>query len=273
LNRRRHYIDVFNRGATPFEAGFAADSPWIVLSAARVMVEKDRRLWVDVDWEKAPVGASKGTVKISGAGASVEVRVAALKPAEPTRESLRGFAECEGYVSIEAEHVSRNLAAGARRWIRIEGYGHTLSAMRAEGPVDAPPASPGKDSPCLQYDMYLFSSGALAVNAVLSPTLNFLDGRPLRYAVSIDGEPSRTVTAVPADFSAQNGNREWEKTVSDNMRICSTGHAVEAAGYHTLKIWMVDPGVVVQKLVVDAGGLRPSYLGPPESYRGGAGTR
>jgi hypothetical protein len=33
-----------------------------------------------------------------------------------------------------------------------------------------------------------------------------------------------------------------------------------------MKYWMMDPGVVLQKIIVDCGGLRPSFLGPPESY-------
>jgi hypothetical protein len=138
--------------------------------------------------------------------------------------------------------------------------------MRAEGPVDAPPATPGKDSPCLEYRMYLFTTGAVEVTTITAPTLNFQPDRALRFGVSFDEEPPQVVTLVPANYSAQNGNRDWETSVKDNARFARSRHELAAAGYHVLKLWMVDPGVVVQKVVVNLGGLKPSYLGPPESY-------
>lgn len=36
-------------------------------------------------------------------------------------------------------------------------------------------------------------------------------------------------------------------------------------GKHTLRYWMVSSGVVLQKIVLDSGGLENSYLGPEET--------
>jgi hypothetical protein len=54
--------------------------------------------------------------------------------------------------------------------------------------------------------------------------------------------------------------------VKDSVRKVKSVHTLAQAGEHTLKFCMIDPGVVLQKLVVDLGGVKPSYLGPPESF-------
>jgi hypothetical protein len=55
--------------------------------------------------------------------------------------------------------------------------------------------------------------------------------------------------------------------VKDSVRKVKSSHMLSGPGYHTLKFWMVDPALVLEKLVVNLGGVKPSYLGPPESYR------
>jgi hypothetical protein len=266
FNRQRRYIDVFNKGKTPFEFTATASDPWIVLSETKGTVETDQRLWISVDWSKAPKGTASGTIILAGTSNNVTVKVDAFNPTVVTRDSLQGFVEGEGFVSIEAEHFTKKIDASTNRWIKIDDYGRTLSGMRAEAPVDAPGATPGKDSPCLEYQMYLFSTGKVDVAAILAPTLNFVPGRGLRYAVSFDDEAPQVVTLVPQKYSVQNGNRDWEKSVEDNARYGHTSHTLMKSGYHTLKFWMVDPGIVLQKLVMNLGGVKPSYLGPPESY-------
>jgi hypothetical protein len=38
-------------------------------------------------------------------------------------------------------------------------------------------------------------------------------------------------------------------------------------GAHTLKVRLLEPGTVLMRILIDFGGLRDSYLGPPESVR------
>ena len=114
--------------------------------------------------------------------------------------------------------------------------------------------------------MIIFSSGQVEVNPIVAPTLNFIPGRAVRYGISFDNEEPQIITLVPEDFDARNGNRDWERSVSDNYRIGKSIHQIADQGYHILKIWMIDPGVMLQKIVVNTGGVKPSYLGPPESF-------
>jgi hypothetical protein len=104
----------------------------------------------------------------------------------------------------------------------------------------------------------------------LAPTLNFVPGRGLRFAVSVDDEPRTIVDALE-----HNSDKDWAQAVSDGVRRVTVPLKIQAPGYHTLKIWAVDPGLVVERVVVSHGAtgangsLKPSYLGPPESFHAG----
>lgn len=263
FNRQREYIDVFNHGSTPFPFSAIASAPWILLSAKQGTVNQEQRLWVSVDWRRAPAGRTQGEVRISGAEEEVTVNVTAINPREPSRDSLDGFVEAQGYVSIEAEHFTRKTDAGPVRWERIDDYGRTLSSMKVF-PDTADSIRPPQPAACLEYQMYLFSTGTAHVEVITAPTLNFVPGRGLRYGISMDDEPPQIM-----DILAHTTVKDWEASVKDNVRKTESVHAIAAPGYHILRLCMVDAGVVLQKIVVDMGGLRPSYLGPPESYHAG----
>ncbi len=260
-NKQRHYIDVFNRGRASFTFTATGTAPWIVLSESKSEVDLEKRIWISVDWHQAPEGPGTGFVKISSnAGPDIAVKVDEFRPVKPMPEKLDGFVEGNGYVSIEAVHYTNKIDVVPARWEKIDDLGRTLSAMTIF-PVTAGSLLPGQPSPCLEYKMYLFHAGTLEVQAILDPTLNFVPGRGLRYAVSFDEETPQIV-----DILANDSTQKWATSVKDSVRIGKSVHTIGNPGYHTLKIWMIDPAVVLQKLVVDLGGVKPSYLGPPESY-------
>ncbi|MGA3136549.1 MAG: glycosyl hydrolase 115 family protein [Terracidiphilus sp.] len=263
FNRQREFIDVFNRGVEPFEFSAAADQPWIRLSETRGTVAKEDRIWVSIDWDAVHEAANHGSVTITQTGRPpVRVRVEALRPTAPARDSLDGFVEARHYVSIEAEDFTGRSATDQAHWERIPGFGETLSGMTIF-PVTALSAEPPQPAPALEYRMFLFDSGRLNVEAILAPTLNFVPGRGLRYAVSFDDQPPLVVDAL-----ANDSQKAWEEAVSDGVRKVTSTLNVDTPGYHTLKFSMVDPGVVLEKLVVSQGEAPASYLRPPESYRG-----
>ncbi|WP_255478792.1 glycosyl hydrolase 115 family protein [Rufibacter sp. XAAS-G3-1] len=255
-----HYLEIFNRGQKPFAYSIQTGAPWLKVSQPTGTVAKEQRVWVSVDWAQAPTGTQRVPVTITGPnGKKVIVQAVVLNPAAPKPNQLEGFAEANGYVSMEAEHFTRAVNGNNIQWQLIPDLGRTASAMTTL-PVTAPSQTPGGNSPHLEYKVYLQKEGEVNVQVMVSPTLNFHNTQGLRYAISFDDEAPQII-----NIHQDKSEREWNKNVANNINLTVSKHQLKKPGEHTLKFWMVDSGIVLQKIVIDAGGLKPSYLGPPES--------
>jgi hypothetical protein len=175
--------------------------------------------------------------------------------------------ESAPYVSLDAENYSQAVNAGPITWQRLPDLGRTAGAVTAFPVTAAPTAAPGGNSAHLEYRISLPQAGPVTVSAYLAPTLDFTNSTGLRYAVSIDDEAPQLIN-LHTGFNPDNGNRPWERAVAENIILKTSQHTVAAAGAHVLKFWRVDPGVVLEKLVVSAGPLPAPYLGPPAGAAG-----
>ena len=255
-----HSIEVFNRGKASFAFSANAGQPWVHITPSKGTIGTEQRLWVSVDWKKAPAGSHEIPIVITGPNKSAIVVQAVINnPASSQRGNITGFVESNGYVSIEAEHFTQAKGTSSIAWKRIPGLGRTLSAMMADPPTIVNQI-PGGDGPRLEYRVYLFTKGAIKVKVYLSPTLNFQNNQGLRYAISFDDEPPQII-----NMHAGKTFQDWEESVRNNITVEVSQHTLKEQGTHVLKFWLVDAGVVLQKLVVETGESKPTYLGPPES--------
>ncbi len=255
VSQPKHYIEVFNRGQASFDYKATSGAAWVHITTP-TKLQKEQKLWISVDWQKAPAGTQRVPITIAGPDGKSLVVTAVITRATGQE---KGFAESNGYISIEAEHYSRAVAASPISWERIPGLGRTLSAMTVL-PVTATPVVPGGNSPRLEYDVFITDTGKIKVDAYFSPTLDFKTKEGLSYGISIDNETPQII-----HLDIEKTNRTWEQSVGDNIRIMVSEHQVKKPGAHVLKFWMADPGVVLQKIVLDMGGVKQSYLGPPET--------
>ncbi|HEV8559791.1 MAG TPA: glycosyl hydrolase 115 family protein [Actinophytocola sp.] len=257
------YVEVFNRGTTAFDYRIEAAAPYVRVWPNRGTVTKQVRATVFVDWSRAPRGTTQVPITITGPNGSSVVVQAVVQNPDLSRSPRGTFAEANGYVSMLAQHATRTTG----NWLRIPDIGRDGDGM-LPSPVTAPRVTPGGDTPHLDFTMNLTTTGPVTVWAYLSPRNNVHPTDGLSYAVSVDGAPPQVVnvtTATGANDTTM--NRQWETNTSNNVNRTATTHQIDTPGVHTLRFWMVDPTVILQKLVVDTGGLRPSYLGPPESRR------
>ncbi|WP_319501388.1 glycosyl hydrolase 115 family protein [uncultured Draconibacterium sp.] len=166
------------------------------------------------------------------------------------------FKETDGYVSIEAENYQKAKGTETITWEVIPDLGKTASAVTTF-PQNAYPGE--NDKVYLEYAVDFTSTGDFEVHVLVSPTLNFNANKGLRYAVSFD-EGQEQVVNINGKYRGELG--PWQ---ANRIIKTITNHKINKEGIHRLRIRVLEPGIVFQKIMIDTGGLKPSFLGAPES--------
>ena len=178
----------------------------------------------------------------------VRVPEARIAPEPPV------YQEADGYISIEAPNFTRQMNGENTHWIIIPNLGRTESAV-----TTAPNTITPDEDMYLEYDFATDKEGEVTIHARFSSTLNFNDYKGMRYAVSIDGEEEQVIN-INGHYKGELG--KWQ---ADHVITTTTKHTLNKKEKHTLRIRPLDAALVLQKVMIDFGGLEPSYLGAPQS--------
>ncbi len=261
INNQDYYIEIFNRGKSALDYIIEPKCNWITLSKTQGSIQYDEKVFVSIDWNKAPKGKTSGEITVKGGGKVYNVSV----PIRNDFSEATGYIENNGVVAFEAAHYTTKIDTEDRYWTVVPNLGRTGSSIIAE-PVNVDGETNLDHAPRLEYGFTLFEAGELNVEVFVSPTQDFKKQGGLKYAIAIDNASPQIININEGEIKPDYEYASWwTKSVADHIKIKRSKHQVDTPGKHRLKIWMIDPGIVFQKIVIDAGGLKPSYLGPQES--------
>ena len=256
----QRFMDLFNKGKGEIQWKGTATKPWLKFAPPAGRFTAEQRVWVSVDWAAAPQGNNlEAAIDIDSNAGNRRIVVPVFNPAEPKRDTVPGFVESHGCVSMEAEHFTRRRDCEGAEWQMIKGLGRSGDCVTVFPPTVASHAEPADiraHSPALEYDLYLFRSGAFQLHVDCLPTQPVAPRRGVRLAISVDGSEPQVLGDRPRPSA----------DVLANLRRYAATLPIERLGHHTLTVWMVDPGVILDKIVLYTGAPSDSYLGPPESY-------
>lgn len=144
---------------------------------------------------------------------------------------------------VIAADSGRTVDGAGVRWQRVPNFTAEGAAMIAT-PSTAPAIErPGGGSPHLAYAMTADRDGPLTLHVVAAPGLDVRGTGRHRVAVSIDdGAP------VMLDLMAGEAKGGWDRAVIENRRVAMTVLPSVRAGRHSLRLWLVDPEVVVERI-------------------------
>ena len=165
----------------------------------------------------------------------------------------------EGYHVIRLEKYSRLAENNEHKIQLVSGLGYDWQVIQLGEPT-APVADPTNIKGArVEYTFPAVNRDSLTVELHTVPFWPIFKGRGTRIGISVDGSQPQVY-----DNTFRENSPEWNDQVLQNGDVARLSFAVDKSlPHHTLALICGDPGMMVEKVIIDWGGLRPSYIGPP----------
>jgi hypothetical protein len=238
--------------------------PWIHVTTGAGSVTREERLRVTADWQEAPKGISTGAIDVTSSfGVRVQVSVRALNDT-----SSIPVQELRGHVVINPLLGGQSVPSRGHAWVPLHDFGRWGDAVTSDRHLTQSFEEPGS-GPSYTYPFWVVKGGEATIGVALAPTLNFMPGHGLRFAVTVDGG-----APMVDDYVANvGGGGAWPVSVMNGIRWVHFPAKVSLApGRHELRLWMIDPGVVIERLTVDFKAPDQTQLGSPDPLVGPRST-
>ncbi len=254
----KYFIDVFITGKRNLYWEASVSNPCIKLSKYSGVLQndflkKEERIWVNIDFDNIPAGFNKGKIIFKCENREIPVFIEIFTKSDL---KIKGYYEMNGFVSLHAEHYSGITYTPHLYWQIIDNLGYTGKAvmLMSDNNYDQDNAFYQPMKPSLEYHFYSFSTGKTMVSVYCLPLHAMNNNHKLRLSVTIDDQSPQVI-----DYRTFNRSEVWKQNVLRNMAVIESEHDIHTPGKHILKIEALDPCIIIDRITIDFGGLRPCY--------------
>lgn len=158
--------------------------------------------------------------------------------------------DLRGFTAKDAGKLSIRLVEGiGYDWVAVQMGEATQASVDPERP----------DGPRVEYALPRMEADSVTVQVYTVPFFPLYVGKGANsFGISVDGQPAVVAQNTPREYSLQ-----WKDQVLRNGALTEARFKIDSSREaHTLTLIVGDPGVMVQRVVVDWGGLEKTYVGP-----------
>ncbi|MGF7232653.1 glycosyl hydrolase 115 family protein [Arachidicoccus sp.] len=242
-NRQQYFIELFNKGKENMHWRIVNQPNWLQLNNNNGSLNKSNMLESSINWNKIPKGTLKGSFTIKADTQSFNIQINIDPPLKNIDK--KQVTHIGKHILINASQFTKSYNYSQKyTWTNIKGLGYSSNATMLY-PIP-PVKNIALSQSYLEYKFYTQQSGAATINICTVPTFPIYQKTDVSVGISLDN-----TAMLQKSFATKEKDNTWEDNVIRNQAFNIFNYPNLTKGWHTLRVYTLDPGVVLDQVRID----------------------